>query len=370
MPVRELNPTNSKELREFVRLDHELAKGPPLHVALTRSDLRKQLSGKSAFFEEIEHTLLVASGGERDVAHCAALVNRRWQASRDDRTTGFIGYFGAVADAGREVGAMLSRGEAWLADRGMSRVIAPFNGAAFLGEGAQVDAFDQSPMFPLHWTPPHHAALLEAAGYVPSHGLMMFWIDFASERYRASARAALEHPAAEIRPAEKRRWRSELELLRELLNDSFREMWQFHQHTAEEFAEVFGVLKPVLDPRQMLFAEVDGEPAGFALGLPDLTPLFRSFDGKLGPLQVIRLMLGAKRYDRAGLIGIGVRDAHRGAGVAQALAARLYRRYEELRLRGAFYYPVNDDNERSRGFAESFGGEGRLVYRYFEKRLA
>jgi GNAT superfamily N-acetyltransferase len=121
--------------------------------------------------------------------------------------------------------------------------------------------------------------------------------------------------------------------------------------------------------QQFLFAEVDGETAGFCFGFPDWTPLFRSFNGKLGPLQIVRLLLRAKRYDRAGLLSIGVRDAYRGRHIGQTLAATLYRRYEELGLRGALYYPVNDHNIASRRLAESFGATGRIVYTAYDKPL-
>ena len=67
-------------------------------------------------------------------------------------------------------------------------------------------------------------------------------------------------------------------------------------------------------------------------------------------------MLGAKRYRRAGLLGIGALPAYRGTGLAQRLAIALYSRYEERGLKEAFYYPVNEENARSRNFAESLGG--------------
>jgi predicted acetyltransferase len=89
----------------------------------------------------------------------------------------------------------------------------------------------------------------------------------------------------------------------------------------------------------------------------------------MGPLQIIRLLLRARRFDRAGLIAIGVRDSHRGKHIGQTLAATLYRRYEELGLKRAFYYPVNDHNLASRRFAEAFGGEGRVLYHAYDKPL-
>jgi len=139
--------------------------------------------------------------------------------------------------------------------------------------------------------------------------------------------------------------------------------------TSGEFHEFFDPMKPVLDPRQMLLGEVDGQPAGFCLGMPDWSPLFRSFKGKLGPVQIVRLMLGAQRYRRAGLLGIGALPAYRGTGLAQCLAIALYSRYEELGLKEAFYYPVNEDNARSRNFAESMGGTGRVMAHCYDKRL-
>ena len=139
--------------------------------------------------------------------------------------------------------------------------------------------------------------------------------------------------------------------------------------TSGEFHELLDQFKAVLDPRTFLFAEVDGESAGFCFGMPGWTPLFRSLNGKMGPLQIVRLLLRAKPYDRAGLIAIGVRESHRGKHIGQTLAATLYRRYEELGLAGAFYYPVNDQNLASRRLAESFGGRGRILYTVFDKPL-
>lgn len=126
----------------------------------------------------------------------------------------------------------------------------------------------------------------------------------------------------------------------------------------------------MLDPRQFLFAEVDGQTVGFCFGLPDWTPLFRSFRGKMGPLQIVRLLLQAKSYNRAGMVSIGVLDSQRGRHIGHTLAATLYRRYEELGLGGALYYPVNDHNLASRRFAESFGAEGRILYHAYDKPLA
>jgi GNAT superfamily N-acetyltransferase len=296
------------------------------------------------------------------------LVNRRWQRDRDP-DAGFIGYFAAAPGADTAVREMLQAAESWLAERGAKRVIAPFNGASFHGLGAQIDAFDEEPIFPFPWQPPHYPELLEAAGYRPTYPFWVYEIDFSSERYRTVSRRALEDARCAVRPLERKRWNAELETLRQVFNETFSDEWEFHAMTGAEYHELFDQFKLVLDQRQFLFAEVDGETAGFCFGLPDWTPLFRSLKGKLGPLQIVRLLLGAKRYDRAGLLAIGVLDSQRGKHIGQTLAATLYRRYEERGLPGAFYYPVNDHNLASRRLAESFGGRGRILFRVYDKPL-
>lgn len=140
-------------------------------------------------------------------------------------------------------------------------------------------------------------------------------------------------------------------------------------HGIQYLNEFVDQIKLVIDPQQFLLAEVDGQAAGFCFGFPDWAPLFRSFNGTVGPLQILRLLLRAKRYDRAGLLAIGVRDTYRGRHIGQTLAATLYRRYEELGLHGALYYPVNDHNLASRRLAESFGATGRILYTAYDKPL-
>ena len=81
-------------------------------------------------------------------------------------------------------------------------------------------------------------------------------------------------------------------------------------------------------------------------------------------------MLGAGRYHRAGLVLIGVLEDYRGTGVAQALATALYKTYQEKGLNEASYMCVNESNLRSRRFAESMGGTGRVLYHCYDKILS
>jgi GNAT superfamily N-acetyltransferase len=367
--VHQISAHDRRAIRAFVRLEREFMADYPLFWSPPDSDVQKQLSGRSAFFDDMEHTMFVAEREGRPVARCAALINRAWQSCHAGaEMTGFIGYFAARPDAAAVTAQMLARAEAWLAERGVQRVIAGVNGSALTGMAILTDAFDQSPMFPLPWNPPYYAHYLEAAGYAPSYPLWVFEIDFGSEQYREVAQRVLGSPLCEIRPIDKRRWAAELETLRELFNEGLADEWELQQFSAAEFEEAFGQLRMVLDARLIQFAVQDGRPIGFVLGITDLVPLLRSFRGRFGPLQILRLMLARARRTRAGALAGALLPEYRGQHIG-TMAVRFFRDLEEMGFKSVVYFPVNDVNTASRRLAEAIGGRGRVLYHCFDKHL-
>lgn len=253
MPVRELDRMDRRAVRRFVRLERELNASHPLYWAVPDRDLVKRLGGRSPTGEILELQLLVASDG-RPRARCAAVVNRRWQQDNADLAGG-VGYFAAAENVDAEVAGMLARAEAALVERGCDRAIAPFNGGALQGLGVLTGAYDESPMCPLPWQPPYYVSYLEASGYSPRYPLWVYVIDFSSETYRGAAQRALADPACRVRPIDKRRWKQELGLMGQLVNAGFRDESEFYEYSPQEWAELWGPLKPVFDPRWVLFAE-------------------------------------------------------------------------------------------------------------------
>jgi hypothetical protein len=77
----------------------------------------------------------------------------------------------------------------------------------------------------------------------------------------------------------------------------------------------------------------------------------------------------AKKFRRAGILGIGVSAAHKGKGLAKAIAIKVYGYHESLGLKSSLYFPVNESNMDSRGLAASIGGKGRLMYQVYDKVL-
>jgi GNAT superfamily N-acetyltransferase len=360
-------PMDRRSLRRFVRLERELNAARPLWWGEFDSDHVKRLRGRSALTANCEMQAFVAGNGAPR-ARCAAIINRRWQEDNEDLAGG-IGYFAAADDAGEQVAELLARAEGWLAERGCDRALAPFNGGAMHGLGVLVASFDEEPVFPMPWQPPAYSAYLESSGYRPTYPLWVYEIDFTSNAYRAAERSALADPFAVVRPVNKQRWKEELATIARVVNASFKDEWEFYDYSDEEWLEVLAPIKQVVDPRLMVLAEVDGQPVGACFAVPQWTGLIRSFNGRLGPLQLIRFLRQARRAPGAGVMNIAILSEWRGKGIGRAMLATVYSAFRELGYERGSYLYVNESNARSRGLAESFGGLGRPLYRCYDKPL-
>ncbi len=366
--VTAINPSDKSALKRFISLERKLMKKYPYYISEIDDDVSKALTRKTLMSKEMELALFIVSRAGEDIGRCAAIINKKFQTQKQ-AGAGFIGFFAAAEGYQQEVAEMIRQAEHWLKEKGVTKVIAPANGGAPNSMGFLVTGFDEDPMFPFPWSPPYYPGYIESLNYQPSYPLWYYEVDFDSEKYKEAKTRYANYQAAVIRPISKKNWDKDIETLTDLLNDTFVHEWEFTRMSHAEMKEFFGPMKTILSPQQILIAEVEGKPAGFCFALPDLTPLFRSFNGSVGLIAVFKLLTQSKRFQRSGILGIGVTDAHKGKGLSKAIAMKLYAYHEELGLKSSLYYPVNEGNMDSRGFAESIGGKGRLMYQVYDKTL-
>jgi GNAT superfamily N-acetyltransferase len=366
--VREIAPSDRRNLKSFASLGRRLLAGNPILVPEIESDVVDKLSGRSAYFDAMDWGVFTARKDGKDVAGCAAFINRRYQEAKGE-AVGFIGYLAMAREDEEASRKLFSHAESWLKDRGVTRVITPYNGAANIRIGLLTANYDSDPVFPFDWHPPYYARYLSDFGYNPTYPFWCYTVDFESEEYRTSRARAEQNDGVVVRPVSRKKWAEDFQVFVSLFNETLKDEWEFHPYSVGEMHETFDGIKSMLDPRHMLIAELEGTPAGLCFGMPDWTPHFRSLNGRLGPLRVLRLISSAGMFARAGLLGIGVLREYRGFGVARALAISLYSAFEERGLRKAFYYLVNDHNTASRRFAESLGGTGQILYHCYDKTL-
>jgi ribosomal protein S18 acetylase RimI-like enzyme len=134
-------------------------------------------------------------------------------------------------------------------------------------------------------------------------------------------------------------------------------------------------LKAVVDPELLLMVEVKGEPAGFALTLPDVNQaLIKIKNGKLLPTGLLKLLWytkgpGKKVINRCRILTLGIKKDYREYGVGPMLYA------EYLKRGPALGYPVGEaswvleDNKPMNRALEMMCGERSKVYRIYDRAL-
>ncbi|MCB0647933.1 MAG: GNAT family N-acetyltransferase [Saprospiraceae bacterium] len=367
--VTAIDPTDKAGLKRFISLERKLMKGQPKYISEIDDDVSKFLSGKSLMSKGMDIGLFVVSTDGVDVGRCAAIINKKFITVKQPGT-GFIGYFAAAKGAENEVAALMESAEAWLKGKGMTKIIAPANGGAPNSMGFLVAGFDEDPMFPFPWSPAYYPPYLEQLAYEPTYPLWYYEVDLSNDKYKAAKSKYASFDGAVIRPFSKKNWNKDVTILADMLNTTFINEWEFAPASHEEMIEFFGPMKMILAPEQIQLAEVDGKPVGFCFAVPDLTPLFRSFNGSVGLTAIFKLLTRASKFNRAGILGIGVLDEYKGKGLAKALALKVYAYHESLGLKKSLYLPVNESNVDSRGFAESLGGVGRRMYQVYDKVIS
>lgn len=366
--VTAVNPSDKSALKQFIALERRLMKNYPKYISEIDSDVIKVLTKKTIASKSLDIGLFLVSKEGEYVGRCAAIINKRFQEQKQPGS-GFIGYFAAAENCVEEVKEMMKAAENWLSERGVKKVIAPANGGAPNSMGFLVSGFNEDPMFPFPWSPEYYPAYIEALDYKPTYPLWYYEIDFTNDKYKEAKQKYSSYDQATIRTISKKNWIKDLEIVADMLNETFVNEWEFTKMTHEEAKEFFGPMKDIFAPQQIIIAEANGKPVGFCLAMPDLTPLFRSFNGKVGPIAIFKLITQAKKFKRSGILGIGVSENFRGKGLSKAIAMKVYAYHESLGMKSSLYFPVNESNKESRGFAESIGGKGKLTYQVYDKTI-
>ena len=110
----------------------------------------------------------------------------------------------------------------------------------------------------------------------------------------------------------------------------------------------------------------NGEPIGFCMCLPDFNQLIRKTGGKLKPLTFI---FGKKKITAARGMLQYVIPEYQGKGIIGVLFEEIYRSFEKYGITEFEGGTIMEDNKKSIGVLEKFGGKITKVYRLYKKEL-
>jgi hypothetical protein len=179
----------------------------------------------------------------------------------------------------------------------------------------------------------------------------------------------LAKPGLVIRPFDMKNFMAEARIVRDLYNRSWSENWGFIPMDDEDFAHSAKDMKSMVDPDFLLIAEMDGEPVGFSLTIPDFNEALQPLKGRLFPFGWLRFLLTKGRIRMARTLLMGVVPEHRRAGIDMAMVYRTMQAgFAKGLYRGECSW-INADNVAMNRVLESYGADRYKTYRVYERSV-
>jgi GNAT superfamily N-acetyltransferase len=370
-PVRVRPVTAGGLRRTFIRLPWRIYRDDPHWVPPLIGQMKETFHPrKNPFYDHAEVQLFLADRGDRPVGRIAAVVNHVHNEFHDEQT-GFFGFFECVND--QEVaGKLLDAARDWLRERGMKILRGPANFSSNDEWGLLVQGFDMSPVLMMPYNPPYYPELLECYGLAKVKDLYAYRMlieEGLPDRLRRMAAKIEQKEGLTIRPIDMKNFDDELKRIKAIYNNAWSKNWGFVPMTEAEFDHLAKQLKPLVVPELVLFAEVDGQPAGFSLTLPDYNQALIHLNGRLFPFGILKLLWHSRRIDHPRILVMGVVHEYQRRGID---AVFYIRTWDEGKKRGYTWGEMSwilEDNEMMKRAMEMMGGRIYKTYRIYEMKI-
>jgi hypothetical protein len=257
----------------------------------------------------------------------------------------------------------------------MDRVMGPVNPSTNEECGLLVDNFLSPPFVMMTYNPPYYRELIECADYAKAKDLYAYWYhvgrELPSRLVRIVKKVKEREPGLEVRPLDKSRFDSELDIIRVIYNEAWEKNWGFVPMTDAEINHMAKKLKPLVIPSLVNLAFVDDEPAGFVMGLPDYNNVLKILNGTiLNPFRTIKALRAGKKIRSGRCLTIGVREKFRKRGIESLLFAMTWQGGIDMNYRyGELSWILEDNQPMIDGATRAFAAELYKTYRIYGKQL-
>ncbi len=377
MPQIEVAEVHSHAERDaFIKFPWRIYANDPAWVPPLIIERRGFLDRKKhPFYQHGDAALFLARRAGEIVGRIMASDDPNYNALHHS-DVGCFGMFESIDDP--EVARALFDASAdWLRARGRDEIMGPIEYSTNYVCGLLVDGFAHPPTILTSHNPPYYAALLEACGFAKVKDFYAWWLADRSQAVARLTQFAARHmrrATATIRPADLSKLTEESERLRQVYNQAWEKNWGFVAFTPNEFAFMTKELKPIVEPEFTLIAEVEGEPAGFILCVPDINVALRHANGRLTrfglPIGLAKLLYYKRRIKTVRLVALGVVAKYRRHGIAEILVLRAI---ENVMIKHGFAAGecslVLEDNVMMNRFLDGIGAERYKKYRIYQRRI-
>lgn len=370
MPDVSVRPVASAaDLNTFIDLPWIIQGQAPNWVPPLRSEVKTLLDTGHPFWKRAERELFLAERNGVAVGRIAAIMDMAFIEYHNE-LAGAWGFFECQRDH-EAARALFEEAQAWCMGKGLAHFRGPFNPSTNYEIGLLANGFDSPPCVMMTYNPPWYLELVESAGLVKEKDVLAFqflrghklpqWMLDASRRL-------MDKGEVRIRHVEKKNLLAEVELMSELYRAAWAKNWGFVPMSRAEIEAMAEALAPILDEDLAFFLYVGDDPAGVGLILPDVNPMLKRLNGKIGLTGMFKYLRYKSEIRGTRCLLFGIKPQYQQMGVplvALEYVLGLSERkpqYETIEMSWTL-----EDNDAVNGLLMDLGGRAYKRYRIYRK---
>lgn len=364
-----------KDLAQFIQLPKQLYSANAHWVAPLDLQVKQFLDRKHPFYQHGEAEAFLARRDGQVVGRILVSDDSRYNKAHDSN----VGCFGMIESNNdvRTIRKLIDRASQWLLNRGRTELLGPIDYSTNYPTGLLVEGFDTPPSVMMNHQPEYYQYLFEACGLEKAKDLYAWWFDSQNqmdERWQQRVARLADRYQVKVRSISLKNFNAEIARCKMIYNESFESNWGFVKMTAAEFDHLAREIRQLATPELIQIAEVEGQPVGLSLAMPNFNEAVQPLQGRLTtagiPVGLARLLYRMRKVKTGRLAVLGVLPGYRRRGVAEALIQQTFANgFGKLRYTGAELSWTLEDNVLVNRMIERVGGLKYKTYRIYRKQL-
>jgi GNAT superfamily N-acetyltransferase len=370
MDVIQIDLTNKKQVKDFMRLPFRLYRDVPQWVPPLRMDIKRALGPKrNLFFQHSEAAFFMAYRDRLPVGRIAVINNKPYNEYMGSRAAFF--WFFESEDDPQIASCLFEAAFAWARSQGLNQIIGPKGFTPLDGFGLLVEGFQHRPAFGLPYNPAYYIRLIEAQGFKMQGESVSGHLDESLQfppRVHELAEVIAKRRGLRIASCRTRaELRKLIPYLKEIYNSTLEDRTGNIPMTNQEMDNLANSMLWLADPKLIKFVLKDDKAVGFLLAYPDVSAALQKTRGRLFPFGWLTVLLELRRTEWININGAGLLPEYQGSGGTAILFSEIFKSFEQNgRYRHADLVQIGLENERMLREMEKFGIDFYKKHRVYE----
>ena len=359
----------------FIRLTDAVYRGDPNHVAMSRRELVKLLTGKdNELFSQGIQRFFLAYDDDKPVARVLAGIDLR----RNAQTGLHEGYFSLFEsyDNIDYARAVLDAASAFLKEHGITAMygpVAPYY--TDLTRGLLVEGFDGPPVLFNPYNPPYYAELLKEYGFEKERDYLAYMMD--SEDMQSAERFAPLYERVQQRfgfrvrnlDLNKQSLPHVAQDIASVIAEAAPEEPGQYLPTGDDMLSLLKRIKRVYRPELAVMAYAGSRPIGVMIAIPDYNRVLKARRGRNDPISLLLGEFERSRIDTARCPMQYVVPDYQNKAVNAAMLYQAWQGAKRLRIRRMEGSTVDETHLASVNNSSIAGGKRYRAYRMYSTNI-